>query len=89
MKFKTLQTYESFRGRKFHEKSLTVPDCSLSLRDIIDSYSRGVIPHDLSSENTATGIFGEYDDDSTDGLIDPLNDVIDDPLIVTGKHWET
>lgn len=80
MKFKTISNYEPFQGRKFHEESLTVPDSSMSLRAIIDSYSRGVIPHGLSSEDSSTGLFGEYDDDSTDGLIDPVNDVIDDPL---------
>ena len=74
MKFKTISNYEPFQGRTFVAKSLTVPDCSISLRDIISNYARGIIPNNINDM--------DYDsfDDVENETIDPLNDIVDDPL---------
>lgn len=74
LKFKTLLTCEPFKGRMFTEKSLTVPDCSLSLRDIISNYARGIIPDNMNE------VVYDSETDVDSETIDPLNDVVDDPL---------
>ena len=74
MKFKTISNYQPFLGRTFVEKSLTVPDCTLSLRDIINNYARGVVPDNLTDFDSDNDINVESE------TIDPLNDIVDDPL---------
>lgn len=76
MKFKTISTCKPFLGRIFKEKSLTVPDCTLSLRDIINNYARGIIPDNISDVDYDSDIDVDVDNES----IDPLNDIVDDPL---------
>lgn len=74
MKFKTISNYEPFQGRTFVAKSLTVPDCSISLRDIISNYARGIIPDNIRDMD-----FDSVDDVDNE-TVDPLNDIVDDPL---------
>ena len=74
MKFKTISTCEPYLGRTFVSKSLTVPDCSMSLREIINNYARGIIPDNISD------IGFDSDTDVESETIDPLNDIVDDPL---------
>ena len=74
MKFKTISNYEPFQGRTFVAKSLTVPDCSISLRDIISNYARGIIPDNIRDVDFDS--VGDVENET----IDPLNDIVDDPL---------
>ena len=74
MKIKTISNYEPFQGRTFVAKSLTVPDCSISLRDIISNYARGIIPDNIRDVDFDS--VGDVENET----IDPLNDIVDDPL---------
>jgi hypothetical protein len=74
MKFKTISTYKPFTGRTFSCKSITVPDTTLSLREIISNYARGIVPENI------TEFSSDNDLDFENPTVDPLVDIVDDPL---------
>lgn len=43
--FKTIMNYTEYKGEVNTQKSLTIPDQSLSVKEILNRYARGIMPN--------------------------------------------